>query len=100
MALSEHEQRILEELESQLHQEDPRLARRVADLDEPRRPRDLALAAVVFAVGFVLLLLLTFHPAFGVVGAAVMLVGLVRAARVASTLAKEQATARERSARE
>lgn len=101
MGLSEHEQRILEELESQLHQDDPRLARRVADLAEVRRgPRELVHAAIVFAVGFVLLLLLTFHPAFGVVGAGVMLVGLVRGARVASSFAREQANARERSASE
>ncbi len=98
MGLSEHEQRILEQLETQLLEDDPRLARRVASLTRAEGgQRELLRAGALFAVGFVLLLLLTFHAAFGVVGAGLMLAGLIRGARAASAYAKEQASTRERS---
>ncbi len=97
MGLSEHEQRILDELETQLLTDDPRLARRVANLAKSRGgSRELIRSGVLFALGFVLLLLLTFHPAFGVVGAGLMLVALVRGGRAASTYAQEQGATRER----
>lgn len=101
MGLSEREQRILDQLENQLQEDDPRLARRVQSLTRPRGgPRELLWAGALFAVGVVLLLLLTFHPAFGVLGAAVMLFALVRAGRAASTMAQEPGTSRERTPRE
>ena len=57
MPLSEHEQRILDEIEKHLHEEDPgfaRPARRVA----PRRfgPRNLRIGALAFLCGIGLLL--------------------------------------------
>ncbi len=101
MGLSEREQRILDELESQLLTDDPRLARRVANLARTSHgSRELFRAGVLFAVGFVLLLLLTFHPAFGVAGAALMLVALVRGGRAASAYTRDQSAGRESSRKE
>lgn len=77
MPLSEHEERVLAEIERQLAQDDPGLmarARRAAPGDPRTR---LRWAVIGFVVGLVSLLGLTFHLAFGIVGFALMLVSVV-----------------------
>lgn len=78
MPLSEHEERILAEIERNLQAEDPRFvqrARRVAGA--PTSARRLRWAVAGFVVGLVSLLGLTFHIAFGFAGFALMLVSVV-----------------------
>lgn len=80
MPLSEHEERMLAEIERQLEEEDPGLmdrARRAVVSDSTRR---LRFAAAGFVLGLVLLLGLTFHLALGLVGFALMLVSVVAGA--------------------
>jgi len=72
MALSEHEQRILEEIERQLAAEDPRLVARARRTAE-RSDRRLGYAIAAFVVGFVCLLGITFSLFWGVVGFGIML---------------------------
>ncbi len=95
MGLSDREQRILEELESQLAADDPSLARRATNFaNAAGGSRSLLRSIGLFVVGVVLLLLLTFNPLFGIAGAALMLVGLVQGARAAGVYAREQVSAR------
>lgn len=78
MPLSENEERILAEIERRLSEDDPRFverARRTTVTD--RRSRHARLGALGFVLGFLLLLGLTFHIAFGFVGFALMLLSLV-----------------------
>lgn len=76
MALSEHEQRILEEIERQLAADDPGFvarARRTAD----RSDRRLWFAIAGFALGFLCLLGITFGIVWGVIGFALMFTSVV-----------------------
>ncbi len=58
MPLSEHEQRLLEQMEQALYAEDPKFASTLRGADIRRRyRRRLALAGVAFLLGIVLLLL-------------------------------------------
>lgn len=80
MPLSEHEERILAEIERQLAAEDPRfVARARKRRSRPRSSRTLRLrVAVILAVlGFLSLLGLIFHIAFGAAGMALLLAGIV-----------------------
>lgn len=72
MPLSEHEERILAEIERQLEHEDPRFVSRARRTRRPGRPRRLGAAVAAFVVGFVCLFGLVFHPAFGAVGLGLM----------------------------
>jgi hypothetical protein len=82
MPLSEHEQKILEEIEKRLIEDDPGLARRASQATLPAHlTRRIRLAAVAFCVGFVMMLLILV-PRIGVplviAGFVIMLVsGLV-----------------------
>ena len=77
-SLSEHEQRILEEIERNLAAEDPVFARKVRD---PRlvtgSPNVLRLGILALVVGFGLLLGYTVHVALGLLGFLLMLAGAV-----------------------
>jgi membrane protein required for beta-lactamase induction len=78
MPLSEHEERILAEIERQLAAEDPRFVARA----RKRRVRSsrtlrLRLAVVLAVVGFFSLLGLVTHIAFGAVGMALLLIAIV-----------------------
>lgn len=78
MPLSEHEERILAEIERNLKAEDPKFvqrARRVVGVSTPVRRLRWAVAG--FLIGLVSLLALTFHIAFGFVGFALMLISVV-----------------------
>ncbi len=82
MPLSEHEQKILEEIERRLIEDDPGLARRASQATLPAHlTRRIRLAAVAFCMGFVMMLLILV-PRIGVplviAGFVIMLVsGLV-----------------------
>ena len=80
MPLSEHEQRILEEIEKNLYQEDPGFARGVRRstprLQESRRAR---VGLLVFIAGFALLIGFFVWPSllFGVAAFGAMVAGIV-----------------------
>lgn len=80
MPLSEHEERVLAEIERQLAAEDPgfvartrRGARPRARAQRPHGRTRIVLAAVGVVVGLVSLLALTYHVAFGLAGFAILL---------------------------
>lgn len=80
MPLSEHEERILAEIERQLAAEDPRFVARARKRKRaPRSSRTLRLrlAISMAVVGFFSLLGLVSHIAFGVVGMILLLAGTV-----------------------
>lgn len=82
MPLSEHEQRLLDQIERALYAEDPKFASAVRSTDlRTHMRRRLRRAAIVFAAGFVLLVLgvPTSNVAVGVVGFVVMFVALLMA---------------------
>ena len=83
MPLSEHEQRILEEIERRLSEEDPRLVKAVTDTSlHAHLARRMRLGLVLFLIGFVMLLLFPFDgwgqwaaiAGFGVMLASALLV--------------------------
>lgn len=81
MPLSEHEERILAEIERRLSEEDPRFVQRARKaVTRDRRVVRMRLAAVGFALGVVLLLAITFHIALGVAGFALMFASVLLAA--------------------
>lgn len=75
--LSEHEQRLLDQIERALYAEDPKFASavRTSDLRTVMRRR-LRWAVAVFVVGFLMLLGGVTEPVVGIVGFLVMLGGL------------------------
>lgn len=82
MPLSEHEQRLLDQIERALYAEDPKFATTVRSTDlRTHMRRRLRRAAVVFVLGFVLLVagIPTKSYVVGVVGFAVMLAALLLA---------------------
>ena len=99
MPLSEHEQRILADIEARLRADDPRFADAVGTTVSVHLRRRLRLAAVGFFVGFVLLFVgLQVHLLWGVLGFALMLAavysGLTVAKRITRTRpAREAETA-------
>ncbi|MBW3662174.1 MAG: DUF3040 domain-containing protein [Actinobacteria bacterium] len=85
MPLSEHEERILAEIERRLTEDDPRFierTRRVAAADGAR----LRWSVAGFVVGLLLLFGLTFHIGFGFVGFALMLVSVIVGVRAVKGL--------------
>lgn len=72
MPLSEHEERILAEIERQLAQDDPRFVARARRSRRSGGRRRLPVAVGMFAVGFLCLLGLVIHIALGFVGFAMM----------------------------
>jgi len=79
--LSEHEQRLLDQIERALYQDDPKFASAVRSTDlRTHMKRRLRRAAVILVIGFGLLLAgLVTNPAVGVAGFVVMLGALVLA---------------------
>ena len=80
MPLSEHEQRLLDQIERALYAEDPKFATTVrsSDLGTHMRRR-LRRAGVVFIVGFVMMLFGIANVAVGIAGFVIMLGALVLA---------------------
>ncbi len=80
MPLSEHEERILAEIERQLAAEDPRFvarARKRKRSGRASRVLRLRVAVALAVVGFFLLLGLVSHIAFGAAGMTLLLAGIV-----------------------
>ena len=80
MPLSDHEQRILDEIEKNLYQEDPAFARQVKEREVQRDPKTRArLGVVCFAGGFVGLLMFFYSRVVivGVIAFAAMVLGVV-----------------------
>lgn len=77
MPLSEHEERILAEIERQLAAEDPRFVARARKRRRSSRTLRLRLAVSLAVLGFFSLLGLVSHIAFGAVGMTLLLVGIV-----------------------
>jgi hypothetical protein len=76
--LSEHEQRLLDQIERALYAEDPKFATTVRSTDlRTHARRRLRRAAFLFGIGFVLLLVGVTNPVIGIVGFVVMLAALV-----------------------
>ena len=77
MPLSEHEERILAEIERQLERDDPRFVSRARR--SPRRggPARLWVAVGMFVLGFLCLLGLVWHITLGFVGFALMFTAVV-----------------------
>lgn len=94
MPLSEHEERILAEIEKNLAEDDPSFVQR-ARRSTPRdvRTRRLRWAVAGFALGFVLLLGVTFHVLLGLSGFALMLASLVVGARAVADLGADAGAA-------
>lgn len=76
-SLSEHEQRILQEIERSLAAEDPDIERRLRTVDPNRDRRLMRLGVVGLIAGLVLMLGFTRELAFGVVGFLLMLASAV-----------------------
>ena len=75
MPLSEHEQRILEEIEKRLAEEDPRLVQSVARSSLSAHVlRRIRWGIVAFLLGFVLLMMFAINQWIAFLGFAVMLV--------------------------
>ncbi len=69
MPLNDHEQRILEEIERRLAEDDPKLVEQVGRTDlYTHLARRIRLAAFAFVMGFVLLLLFVVSPWIAAVG--------------------------------
>lgn len=77
MALSEQEQRLLEQLEASLKAEDPKLADRLSGTTQVKlHRRRAAIAGLAFVVGVIVLLVgVQVHPAVSIVGFLFMLGG-------------------------
>jgi hypothetical protein len=91
--LSEREQRILEEIEKNLHEEDPAFARTVRQqapqMDEIRR---IKLGIAIFVVGFAVMISFFFSGAVGVgvLAFGLMVTGIVLTAGALRVLAMER----------
>lgn len=77
MPLSDREQQILSQIESQLASEDPRFARTVGTV--PRTPGQVKLryGIIGFVVGIAMLLGIVVHLAWGLLGFAFMLISAI-----------------------
>lgn len=96
MPLSEHEQRMLDDLERQLFAEDPRLARTFAQATRPRRDRRRILTGIIGVVaGLGLLILAVALPAIWL---GIVAFGLMVAAGIWAATAPVPGTGRERAA--
>lgn len=77
-SLSEHEQRILQEIERNLAEEDPDFVRQVSEVRPPKDAVKLLRVGILgLILGFGLLLGYTTHVALGALGFLIMLAGAV-----------------------
>jgi hypothetical protein len=83
MPLSEHEQRILAEIEKRLLEEDPKFAHQVGSSFQLHLARRLKLAVAGFVLGLIIVAAgFIRNPALGVAGFVVMLVAVFEFVRV------------------
>lgn len=91
MPLSDRERQILSEIESQLASEDPRFANRVRTVPPPPHKIKLRYAIAGFVLGFVMLLGIVAHIAWGFAGFVLMLVSAVVAGNQLKSLGQDRA---------
>lgn len=87
MALSDHERRVLEDIERQLANDDPRFFRRASETgSQAQRQKRLRLSAAAFVVGLLTMFVgLTVHAVVGFVGFVVMFGAVVVGAQALRT---------------
>jgi hypothetical protein len=91
MPLNDHEQRILDEIERRLSEEDPNFVEHVGRTDlYSHLARRIRLASFAFVVGLLMLLLFAVWIGFAVVGFGVMLVSAVLIYRYLGQLGRDQ----------
>ncbi len=91
MPLSEHEQRILEEIERRLAEEDPRLVDQVSRTSlYTHLARRIKLATLAFLGGFVMLMFFSVSTALAVGGFVVMLLSALLVYRYLKRIGREQ----------
>jgi DUF3040 family protein len=100
MPLSEHEQRILEEIEKRLAEEDPRLVQSVTRASVTGHAlRRVRWGITGFAVGFILLMLFLLTPWLAVVGFAIMLASSLLVYHYLKRMGRDQLRSMERGGR-
>lgn len=91
MPLSEHEQRILEEIEKRLAEEDPRLVEQVGRTDlYTHLARRIRIAALAFVAGVLLLLAFVVNPVVAAAGFVVMVLSALLIYRYLGQLGRDQ----------
>jgi hypothetical protein len=91
MPLSDHEQRILDEIEKRLAQDDPNFVEQVGRTDlYTHLARRIRLAAIGFLLGFVMLLLFVVSVWIGAIGFVVMLLSAALMYRSLGQLGRDQ----------
>jgi hypothetical protein len=94
MPLSEHEQKILEDIERRLQEEDPRFAQQVARTSlYSHVVRRIRWGGVLFLVGFVLLMLFAVSVWVAIVGFGVMLAAALFVYQQLRRMGRDQARA-------
>jgi hypothetical protein len=94
MPLSEHEQRILEEIERRLAEEDPKLVEQVGRTDlYSHLTRRIRLAALGFVAGFVMMLLFVVSTWVAAAGFVVMVLSALLIYRYLGQLGRDQVRA-------
>jgi hypothetical protein len=100
MPLSPDEQRILDEIEQRLAEEDPRLAEQVSRTSlYTHLARRIRLASIAFLAGFVMLMLFPIELSIAAVGFGVMVVSLLVIYRYLKQLGRDQVRAIQQSGR-
>ena len=100
MPLSDHEQRILEEIERRLAEEDPRLVEQVSRTSlYTHLARRIRLAAFAFVAGFVLLMFGLVSTLVGLIGFATMLFSALLIYRYLKRMGQDQLRSLQRSGR-
>jgi DUF3040 family protein len=100
MPLSEHEQRILEEIERRLAEEDPRLVEQVGRTDlYTHLARRIRLASFGFLIGFALLLLFVVSVWVAAAGFVIMVLSALLIYRHLSQLGRDQVRAMQQQGR-
>jgi Flp pilus assembly protein TadB len=100
MPLSDHEQRILEEIERRLAEDDPKLVEQVGRTDlYTHLSRRIRLAALAFVVGAVLLLLFVVSPWVAALGFVMMVLSALLIYRYLGQLGRDQVRAMQQEGR-
>ncbi len=100
MPLSDHEQRILDEIERRLAEEDPRLVEQVGRTTlSAHLARRIRLSSFAFLAGLVLLMLFTVELWLAATGFVIMVLSLLLFFRYVKQLGKDQVRALQESER-
>ena len=100
MPLSDHEQRILEEIERQLAEDDPKLVEQVGRTDlYTHLSRRIRLAALAFVAGVLLLLLFVVWPWVAALGFVMMVLSAMLIYRYLGQLGRDQVRAMQQEGR-